>query len=106
MTCESCKGTRRITLAYSVVECLDCAKPASLPAAPMAKCGAGPMYKFKVGDKFRHQYAPGMIGTIVGYDDGPCDYMVTFNGNIPHYDMGVPLPVCQEYMTKLEEDTI
>jgi hypothetical protein len=40
MTCESCKGTRRITLAYSVVECLDCAKPASLPAAPMAKCAA------------------------------------------------------------------
>jgi hypothetical protein len=49
MTCESCKGTRRITLAYSVVDCLDCAKPASLPAAPMAKCST-PLH---IGDRVR-----------------------------------------------------
>jgi hypothetical protein len=62
MTCESCKGTRRITLAYSVVECLDCAKPASLPASPMAKVrelvASGRLmvhdHAFQAGDRVRH----------------------------------------------------
>lgn len=85
MTCESCKGTRQITLAYSVVECLDCppgwlnAKgtpvseltiphKAQLPAAPMVKVrellDSGRLlirdHEFRVGDRLRHIEA-GMV---------------------------------------------
>jgi hypothetical protein len=84
MTCASCKGTRQIVLAYSVVDCLDCATVVSestispgtvntsrynldgmwLPAAPMAKCTDG----LRVGDRVRHHRLLDIVGSVTRID--------------------------------------
>jgi hypothetical protein len=89
--CASCKGTRQIVLAYSVVDCLDCAIVVSestispgtvntsrynldgvgLPAAPMAKCAAEFIPEFKAGDRIRHSSddAIGIVRANTGFNE-------------------------------------